>query len=82
MLAVGDTEVIIRILSLGYTVGRSGSAESQDSGRAIGTLSVANLLHSHHFKRDYDFFNQRVRKQCKRFGEVREVGEFGMGIRF
>lgn len=66
MLAVGDAKVVIRILSLRYAVGRSGCAESQDGGRAIGTLSVANLLHGHHFCRDYDFTRT---KQCKRFGE-------------
>jgi len=48
VLAVGDAEVIVRIGTLIDAVGRSGGANSHDSGRAFCTLCLTDLFNTHH----------------------------------
>ena len=48
VLAVGDAEIIVRIGTLIHAVGRSGGANSHDSGRAFCTLRLTNLFNTHH----------------------------------
>lgn len=49
VFAVGNAEVVVRVIGLGDAVGRRGGAEGQDGGGSMGTLSVADFLHGHHF---------------------------------
>lgn len=50
MLAVGDAEVVIRILALVDAVRRDGGADGEHGGGAFGSLSTADLLNGHHFR--------------------------------
>lgn len=44
MFTVGDPEVVVRIVSLGDTVGRGGLANGQDGGWTTGSLGLSDLL--------------------------------------
>lgn len=48
MFAVGDTKVEIGVLALVDAVGGSCSADGHDGCRALGALSMTNLLDSNH----------------------------------
>lgn len=48
VLAVGDPEVIVRIISLDDTIGRRCRADGEDGRQALGSLSLSNLLHGYH----------------------------------
>lgn len=49
VLAVCDTEVVVRICALLDAVGRSGGSNGHDRGRALSPLSLADFLDGHHF---------------------------------
>ena len=49
VLAVCDTEVVVRICALLHAVGRSGGSDGHDRGRALRPLSLADFLDGHHF---------------------------------
>lgn len=48
MVAVGDAEVVVRIVSLENAVGRSGGANGEDGCRTLGSLGLPNLLNGSH----------------------------------
>ena len=45
MLAVGDAEVVIRIVSLVDTVGWSGRADGQNRGWTLSSLGLSDFPH-------------------------------------
>lgn len=48
VLTVGDAEVVVGVIGLVYAIRRSGGAQGQDGGGAVGALGVADFVDGDH----------------------------------